>query len=1056
MAKKKQFVTAAAAFAVAASAVAPAITADAASTTVRLSSDYVRVGDLDATLDKEYKGSEIHWYKSSVDMNKLGVFQTAKGFVKGQGIRVEKRVRVLNYAQEIKPESEFVFEQGVPVSGIRVQPVLFADGNEYAKPVSVAGFNTDKVGEFEGTLTYANRAYGVVTKTVKYKVVASKVEFSEVKHEVKDDMLSVSADVKNLKEGEKVELVIFPGKDESKALDPIAAEIKDGKVMVSAKDIPAGTHSFILRSGDVKTAAVEFSVEKAMVNEVKALNLKQVEVKFNGDVDKASAEAEGNYTFPSASGLTVTDAVANGDTVILTVSGALQQLKSDLTIKKVMNKSGKSIEDTTKSVTFFDVEAPTVKDLKVVGPRKVEVSFSEPLEQAPTIKLDNGSVSTSVQLSSDGLKATVVFGVEPTEGMHTLEIQNGSDFAGFKVEKVTREFNYAKDTAAPVVSISDAEPDQVTLKFSKPVSIKNPANVSVFHTLNNSAAYAGSNLTAVGAINGFSDTFTVDFNTPMPEGTTTVFLNTKENAFEDEWGNDVASTTLSSTVTLDKVAPTVLSVVAEDESEFKVSFSEDVAGADSKANYVLTDKDGKVVSISAASLSYDDEKFVAEFSNLNLAPGAYTLTVKNIADTSFSENKLVSQVITFSVPDSTPWNVSEDAIVSSDNTKIRVTFDEAMSADGLTTLSNYALYTSGGAKESFPANSSIVAINNKTVEIRLGSAITDLDTYNLRIAGLLKDAAGNGYSSTQYKEIGLTTDALTENSVVENSAKTKTTTTLSFQLDQELSGSLNPEKFSLDGGLVVGGASYVNNAGKSTVTLTLKAINNNEFSANATPTLSVLAGALTNAYGTANAPFSVSIADGLAPEVLKSGNDLQISDKTDTDESDFVITFNENLGDGTALVASDLIITKANGDVLVAGDDYSVDEDGANLVVTLENEEFAGQLTVASVATPAYIRDVAGNRAKAFAATTVNITSTVATEISAAKSAIGSSYEFASGVDLTADNSATLKTALDAQVNNADITLDVTKVTDNKYSVEITHASGGTSATVSVDVTVAS
>ena len=168
MAKKKQFVTAAAAFAVAASAVAPAITADAATKTVRLSSDYVRVGDLDATLDKTYNGGEIYWYKSSVDLNKLGVFQTAKGFVKGQGIRVEKRVRVLNHAQEIKPESEFVFEQGVPVSGIRVQPVLFADGNEYAKPLFVAGFDTDKVGEFEGTLTYANKAYGTVTKTVKY------------------------------------------------------------------------------------------------------------------------------------------------------------------------------------------------------------------------------------------------------------------------------------------------------------------------------------------------------------------------------------------------------------------------------------------------------------------------------------------------------------------------------------------------------------------------------------------------------------------------------------------------------------------------------------------------------------------------------------------------------------------------------------------------------------------------------------------------------------------------------------------------------------------------
>ena len=180
MAKKKQFVTAAAAFAVAASAVAPAITADAASTTVQLSSDYVRGGDLDAALDKEYKGSEIYWYKSSVDMNKLGVFQTAKGFVKGKGIRVEKKLRVLNHAQDIQPE-EIVLEQGVPASGLRIQPVLFADGVKYNKVVTYAGFSTEKAGEFEGTFTYSNKAFGVVTKTVKYTVVnsAPKVEKAE-------------------------------------------------------------------------------------------------------------------------------------------------------------------------------------------------------------------------------------------------------------------------------------------------------------------------------------------------------------------------------------------------------------------------------------------------------------------------------------------------------------------------------------------------------------------------------------------------------------------------------------------------------------------------------------------------------------------------------------------------------------------------------------------------------------------------------------------------------------------------------------------------------------
>lgn len=180
MAKKKQFVTAAAAFAVAASAVAPAITADAASTTVRLKTDYVRSANLDAVLDATYQGKNIHWYKSSIDLNKLGVFQKAKGFVKGTNIKVEKSLRVLNYVKAVQPAKEIVLEQGVPASGLRVQPVLFADGNLYDKPVSVSGFNTDKVGEFEGTFTYANKAFGSVNTKVKYKVVASEAKVEKV------------------------------------------------------------------------------------------------------------------------------------------------------------------------------------------------------------------------------------------------------------------------------------------------------------------------------------------------------------------------------------------------------------------------------------------------------------------------------------------------------------------------------------------------------------------------------------------------------------------------------------------------------------------------------------------------------------------------------------------------------------------------------------------------------------------------------------------------------------------------------------------------------------
>lgn len=412
MAKKKQFVTAAAAFAVAASAVAPAITADAATKTVRLKSDFVRVGNLDATLDKTYNGGEIHWYKSSVDLNKLGVFQTAKGFVKGQGIRVEKRVRVLNHAQEIKPTSEFVFEQGVPVSGIRVQPVLFADGKEYAKPVKAAGFSTEKVGEFEGTLTYSNKAYGTVTKTVKYKVVASEVEISNVSSSVDQaaEVLSVNADVKNLKDGEKVELVVYANRDMNAALPAVEAEVKDGKLTVKSAKLPAGNHSFILRSGEVKTEAMNFVVEAPMVKEVKAINATQVEVAFNKAVDAKSLFVDGVSGALKAGVLTFNtiDSVASGNfagklsqdgkVLTLTADNNLEK-RYDVVIDKVKTVSGADVEKFSKIITIEkDAVAPMITGTERITATKVKVKFSEPMTSAgsTTFKLADGTVVSGI------------------------------------------------------------------------------------------------------------------------------------------------------------------------------------------------------------------------------------------------------------------------------------------------------------------------------------------------------------------------------------------------------------------------------------------------------------------------------------------------------------------------------------------------------------------------------------------------------------------------------------------------------------------------------------
>lgn len=823
MAKKKQFVTAAAAFAVAASAVAPAITADAASSTVRLSSDYVRGGDLDAALDKEYKGSEIYWYKSSIDMNKLGVFQTAKGFVKGKGIKVEKKLRVLNYAQEIKPESEFVFEQGVPVSGIRVQPVLFADGVVYNKPLFVAGFSTEKVGEFEGTLTYSNKAYGSVTKTVKYKVVATKVAFSEVKHEVKDDMLSVSADVKNLKEGEKVELVIFPGKDESKALAPITAEIKDGKVMVSAKEIPAGTHSFILRSGDVKTAAMEFKVEDQtpMVKEVKALNLKQVEVKFNKDLDKASAETLTNYELKigsaAATNPTAAEVTSEG-TVLLTFAEKGQSTDAKLTVKNVKTAKNIVVAETTKEVRFLDVVAPTVGEISIVAPRVIRVNFSEPLKEAPSFKLNNGQtaiVSTSWSAGQDYADLTI--GIDPENGSsHSLEISGGADYAGFKIDAVTKSFVYQTDATAPKAMISKVvDNDTVEIKFDKEINASTlTSNLEIYHTVKGASGYKASAVTSIKP--GTTDTIVVNFPVVFPEGQVKFFLgyaDDKGTLVQDKWGNKLAATELSAVYAADTVAPTLVSVEGKTKRTIEVKFNEAVteASAELAGNIVLTDADNKVVAQSAAL--GEDGKTVTLTATADLAGGNYKVTVKNVVDA--SNNKIAEVSRTFYVNDMVAPTVNGTADLLAGNKKVKIKFSEAMNAASITDKSKYKLGTAD-----LDSKVTITAVDGNKAVILDFSATNETSLANAEITvGRVADATGNLTADFS----NLVTVASAQSTVAATKAEVTGKRSVKLYFDEVITGAVAGDFVVYNDTTPVTVSNLVNSieAGKSVLTLTV-------------------------------------------------------------------------------------------------------------------------------------------------------------------------------------------------------------------------------------------
>ncbi|MCT4794804.1 Ig-like domain-containing protein [Exiguobacterium alkaliphilum] len=739
MAKKKQFVTAAAAFAVAASAVTPAITADAATKTVRLSSDFVRAGNLDAALDKSYNGGEIHWYKSSVDMNKLGVFQTAKGFVKGQGLKVEKRVRVLNYAQDIQPEGEIVLEQGVPASGLRVQPVLFADGNHYAKPVAVAGFNTDKVGEFEGTFTYANKAFGTVTKTVKYKVVASKVELSNVKQEVEGDTLSVSADVKNLKDGEKVELVIFPGKDESKAI-AIDAVVKEGVVTASAKDLPVGNHSFILRSGEVKTDAVNFAVEAPMVKEVKAINAQTVEVHFNKAIDAKTLKVDNEdlIKVEAGSGAVETGAIkqelsTDGMTLTLTTANT-KIFKGDYTVKvpfeMIKDVKGTFVKPINAKVSVDDKVAPAlvkattlVKDVKD-GIKSVVVTFDENVKSVDTIKIDG--LNYNVVL--DGKEATITF-AQPLDASKKYDVTviNATDFAGNIKDVQVAPLSVSVDNVSPevssVVAISE---DKLKLTLSKKVDIAELKKSSMLSAT--VGTFATSIIESVDA--GEKDgeyIITLNDQYLFKTGNSDVVtLKFAEKALVDSLGNtNLVKIEKTATVTKDATAPAVSKVEEVKDKDGKVTgfaltYTEDVKGQSLTGLKVVNAK-GEILAVNdvvnAPTIDEEDSKKVVFSFKANVVSSKYTFELPEgfVTDNALVANKSAKYGFSVTINDIVPPAQTSFAIVSATNVEnkvntLAVDFGTKVAVVGDGSALNPSAYTINGV--TLPADTKITLAGN--------------------------------------------------------------------------------------------------------------------------------------------------------------------------------------------------------------------------------------------------------------------------------------------------------------------------------------------------------
>lgn len=553
------------------------------------------------------------------------------------------------------------------------------------------------------------------------------------------------------------------------------------------------------------------------ITSVNAINLKELEVKFNKPVDKDTLD-KANFTFSPA--VTIADPKLQEDnqTVKITVDAAgnfvNQTQEYKLTVQNVKDLDGNKIAKTVQTFKAFDATLPTVEKLVVTGPKTFDIYFSEPVAAAVagdvTIKSGSTILAVKTKAASNTNKVSVELYSELTAGKsYTVTIKDYADFAGYKNVVKEATLDYVKDASAPIATLVEATQQYVHIKFDKPVKGLHKENF--YHTF---TAWTAMNIYATKALMDASGATVANTDTvsevfvrfattgaagqyPLQPGNVNVNVLAKYNNVEvkDAWGNKFAGTTLAATVTSDTTAPVITKSEVVTKSSIKLTFDERVSNAGTVANYEILDSEGKAIDgLTIAPSVAADKKSVTLTLNKDLTGKTVTLNVKDLKDDTLNQNKLTSTYTT-SLEFTDKEFAGVDRVEFDSTAKVLyVVYKEDMS-DSAINNANYRLLdgsttrTLSGATTFFTGNK-VVKIELSDTEAGYVTAGTD----SLLIANV-EDLAGNKASQFQLTQ-GIVAIGSVPATLHADGIRAIEKNKVTIQFNQELT-QVNPDDFEL-------------------------------------------------------------------------------------------------------------------------------------------------------------------------------------------------------------------------------------------------------------------
>ncbi|MBE2917600.1 S-layer homology domain-containing protein [Anoxybacillus flavithermus] len=637
-----------------------------------------------------------------------------------------------------------------------------------------------------------------------------------------------------LKEVKKEDFAIQGVEIESVSIKAAAAaEAKTTVVVIKTKTAlqEGKSYNVSYKGQTTDKAKVDVPVVTPKVESVSAINLKSFVVNFNKAVDtttlKASSTAATTDTLRvyNAKGdlvnVTVTFAADKKSAVVVFASPLTQSDSFKVVVDGVKTTDGKALEKYEQTHTATDVTTPEVKSAVVKNSKQIEITFSEPINEASLAALAS-NYTTRTEFLVDG--NPVVAKVTPdyaanklvldltsslAVGDHKLTVKNVKDFAGFPIASKEFDIKVVSDTAAPqVTSVKVLNKELVQVVFSEPVSSLGTININSV----NLAGFAATTKTDAAKLNAneymkSADGLTYTFRLPsgsaigadaLLNGIKLDYINTT-----DVEGNKVVNKVeVAAEVSDDTTAPTatVELVAANDttrglnKGDILITFSEEMS---TLPTVELKDKDGNTVNVGAISFAatstFGYKKAIvipASTTGLNnVDGGTYTITVKNAKDNGLRQKAIAETKVNLTAVDTKRPTVTgvvlknaTGTVSSSNPDEVTIYFSEAMDKSSIENKDNYLFAADGSTYKLLSQESSVVSVkaadDNKSVTIKFSQDLTS-GTPKFKFLGI-KDANGNANSdlTTAYTvstPVVLTASDLSFELVAKDEVKVKVT-----------------------------------------------------------------------------------------------------------------------------------------------------------------------------------------------------------------------------------------------------------------------------------------